>query len=242
MTEQAHTLVGAYVLDAVDDTERERVERHLAECVECEREVRELRATTARLAETTATAPPLRLRGEVLSRIRRTRQDPPPERSPQSTLRPRRIPRWRSVAAAVAMTVVVAVVGVGVTVTIMRQQVDAERAQTEQVESVLTAPDAEVSTKESESGGRVTVVSSTSRNEAVVMVSGLRPIDDDHSYQVWLVNDAGQTSAGVMEAGRRSATMLVSGIAGTDLVGVTEEPAGGSPKPTLPLVADVPLT
>jgi anti-sigma factor RsiW len=58
LDEQVHTLIGPYALDAVTDTERAAVERHLARCPTCTQEVAELRATAARLADTAATDPP----------------------------------------------------------------------------------------------------------------------------------------------------------------------------------------
>ena len=67
------------------------------------------------------------------------------------------------------------------------------------------------------------------------------PVDDDHSYQVWLVDAAGQESASVMDPGDSSATMWIEGLGDTEVIGVTEEPAGGSTTPTLPMVADVAL-
>jgi RNA polymerase sigma factor (sigma-70 family) len=42
MTADAHTLLGAYVLDAVDDIDRAAFGRHLNECEECRAEVAEL--------------------------------------------------------------------------------------------------------------------------------------------------------------------------------------------------------
>ncbi len=58
MSEDIHTLVGAYALDAVDDLERLRFDRHLVTCPSCEQEVAELRATAGRLADLTDIAPP----------------------------------------------------------------------------------------------------------------------------------------------------------------------------------------
>ena len=45
-----HTLVGAYVMDAVTADDRASFEHHLAGCESCQAEVRGLREATARLA------------------------------------------------------------------------------------------------------------------------------------------------------------------------------------------------
>src|SRR5947207_307671 len=50
-------LLGAYALDAVDDDERDAVERHLAECPRCRAEVTEHREVAALLANAGLPAP-----------------------------------------------------------------------------------------------------------------------------------------------------------------------------------------
>ena len=69
-----HTLAGAYALDALGDTDREKFERHLGVCESCRAEAASLRDAAGRLAETTAAVPPPRLRGQVLAEAARTRQ------------------------------------------------------------------------------------------------------------------------------------------------------------------------
>src|SRR3982751_2977784 len=74
MSADVHTLVGAYALDAIDDLERARFDRHLAECESCERELAELRATAGRLADVSTLTPPARLKDAVMAQVGRTRQ------------------------------------------------------------------------------------------------------------------------------------------------------------------------
>ena len=50
---EPHTLAGAYALDAIDGPDRARFERHLARCLACAAELRELREAAARLAAAT---------------------------------------------------------------------------------------------------------------------------------------------------------------------------------------------
>ena len=70
-TTDIHALVGAYALDAVDDLERAAFERHIRECDGCRGELDELRETASRLADSTWSIPPPRLRTEVLGAIGR---------------------------------------------------------------------------------------------------------------------------------------------------------------------------
>ena len=53
-----HALSGAYAIDALDDLERAKFERHLSECQECQAEVASLREASALLAALAETAPP----------------------------------------------------------------------------------------------------------------------------------------------------------------------------------------
>ena len=74
---EPHTLAGAYALDAIDGPDRARFERHLARCLACAAELRELREATARLAGAAAADPPADLIDHVVAAAARTRQLPP---------------------------------------------------------------------------------------------------------------------------------------------------------------------
>ena len=87
MTADIRSLVGAYVLDAVDGWERAAAERHLRECDECRAEAAEWRETAARLADGAWSVPPPGLRDAVLAAVATTRQAPAEV--------PRRLPRAR---------------------------------------------------------------------------------------------------------------------------------------------------
>ena len=73
-----HTLAGAYALDALGEADRAAFVRHLDGCESCRQETGSLREAAGRLAETTAVAPPPRLREQVLAEAARMRQQPPP--------------------------------------------------------------------------------------------------------------------------------------------------------------------
>ncbi len=72
-----HVEVGAYALDALDESERDAFEQHLAGCRSCQRELAEFTETTARLGVLGDVAPPLELRGSLLDAIRQVRPLPP---------------------------------------------------------------------------------------------------------------------------------------------------------------------
>jgi anti-sigma-K factor RskA len=72
-----HVEVGAYALDALDESERAAFEQHLAGCRSCQRELAEFTETTVRLSAPGDIPPPAELRGSLLDAIRQVRPLPP---------------------------------------------------------------------------------------------------------------------------------------------------------------------
>jgi anti-sigma factor RsiW len=237
-TSDIHALAGAYVLDAIDDVERAAFARHLAGCEACALEVAELRETVTRLADESWSAPPPRMRDEVLAKVRQTRQLGPgrPEREGTTPA----LLRWRRrTAIAVAAGILVAGAGTA-TWAVQQQEVQRQRAVNESVQAVLIAPDAVVRSSAVEGGGRMTMVVSRSLDRGVVVLDATKPTDEQ-AYQLWRVDGTSTVDAGVLDPGTGTATRVVDGINSADAVALTLEPAGGSAKPTvLPPLAGVP--
>jgi anti-sigma-K factor RskA len=87
-----HAEVGAYALDALDESERAAFERHLAGCASCQRELAEFTETAVRLGALADEAPPAELRASVLDAIRAVRPLAP-EDDPSLTAPPAPGPR-----------------------------------------------------------------------------------------------------------------------------------------------------
>lgn len=239
MTHDPHDLAGAYALDALSDTERRRFERHLPGCPACADQAAGLRETTARLALAVSRQPPPTLRDRVLAEISRTRQSPP-----RLT---RRLPSARGLGPswlAAAACLILALAG-GITAAHFHG--DAEHAQdlNRRIAAVLTAPDAQTSTTRTQDDATVTVVSSRSLDKAVITTSRLRQLPSAKTYQLWfLAPSAAPRPGGVLRppAGRPSRPIIASGLGNAQQIGMTIEPAGGSPRPsgapflTLPLM------
>jgi len=66
---RVRALVGPYVLDALETAERDRFERHLDRCRDCETEARGLTATATALGIAVATDPPPGLKRAVLAAV-----------------------------------------------------------------------------------------------------------------------------------------------------------------------------
>ncbi|MGW8555770.1 zf-HC2 domain-containing protein [Streptomyces tubercidicus] len=88
-TEDPHEAVGAHVLHALPPEEEAAFATHLAGCDACTREVADLEATVACLAEAEAVTPPDALRGRVLERIATTPQEQLLRREPSRREGPR---------------------------------------------------------------------------------------------------------------------------------------------------------
>ncbi len=69
MTDDPHLDLAAYALDALTPEERTRFEAHLADCPDCQRQLREFSQTAAELSADTAATPPEHLRTDVLAAI-----------------------------------------------------------------------------------------------------------------------------------------------------------------------------
>ncbi|MER6669741.1 anti-sigma factor [Amycolatopsis japonica] len=230
MTAELHTLTGAYALDAVPAEEAAAFERHLRGCPACGQEVRELRETAARLGKALATAPPQRLREATLTRVAHTRQWPPSLARRGGVVKTR-VALWGAAAAAVGALVF----GLVTTST------DPVQPRPTGVDAVLAAPDA--STVKSSERGTTTVVTSRSQGKIVVLAGELPPLAAGKAYQVWLIGASGVHSAGLLapDGPHRTQPVLADLPGGIDRVGITAEPAGGSPAPTVPAVVMVDL-
>jgi anti-sigma-K factor RskA len=234
---QAHTLIGPYVLDAVTDAERTVVERHLKLCPTCTEEVAELRATAARLADPVAVEPPPGLRERVLAQARQTRQQPPTPHPVGA----RRIgtARWRQWGVAAAAAVVLLVLAVLITYSSQQGRVDQARhraeaagIQQDQINTIMTAPDAALVPATLPDGAHARLLLSRKRNVGVVTLNGLPPLPGGHTYQLWLVREGAPHNAGVLQAGSRSANQLLTGVRAATAFAISTEPAGGSAQPT----------
>jgi len=245
MTGDIHALAGAYVLNAVDDVERAAFTRHLAQCESCATEVQELRETAARLTDATWSVPPPRMRAEVLDRVSRVRQlslGAGARRGAGAALS-----RWRRGAAAAAVVGIFATGAAAATYGVQHQRVreqqaiaEAAQTQTARMRAVLSAPDVRLRATALRTGGRVTVAFSASEDRAVVALTA-PPAGPGRVYQLWMMDGTTPHSADVLATGEHDATRLVNGVRGMETFGITVEPEGGSPTPTLATVTTLSL-
>jgi anti-sigma-K factor RskA len=241
---EPHVLTGAYATHALTDGERAAFERHLEACPACDREVRELRATLARLGPAAAAAPPAALWDRVRAEAAATRQlpsSPGPTGAGRRRLGRGAAPARRAVgrrrvppllAAAAALLVVavsLAALNLGLAGRAGRPEGTAGL-----VAAVLAAPDARRVAARPGGAGQAAVVVSPGRGRAVFEASGLAPAPAGRTYQLWVVGRAGPRPAGLVEAGGRGrVTRLLDGrVTGTEQVAMTVERRGGAAQPS----------
>lgn len=238
---EMHTLAGAYAVDALSEHERAQFRRHLEDCESCSQEVRELRATAARLGAAVAEDPPAWLKQRVLAEIHVTRQQPPlavPELLEKSRRRAK-VPRWALGLTAAAAVIGLALAGVfgGIALNTRSQLTTAQEQVAEQAErfapvaELLAAPDVVAAHGASTIGGGSTVVVSRSLNKLMVLGTQLPEPPPNSIYQAWMLSASGQPrSAGLISGGAGDGSLLIAGgLDGANRVALTVEQAGGSP-------------
>ncbi|MFG3349447.1 anti-sigma factor domain-containing protein [Streptomyces sp. NPDC048018] len=231
----AHTLVAAYALGALDDTERLDFDAHLRLCEACRQEAAEFRATTTRLAAAVAQAPPAAAKAQVMAAIDGVRQLPPRIANPGPAPALGGPLRRRAMPLALAAGVAAAALG-GVAVwqtqngRDLQQQARQAQQQLDAVGAVLAAPDARTVHGKAANGALTTVVSSHQQDKAVFTAANLPAPGAGKTYQLWLDHDGTMRPAGLID---HDGTVLLTGSpANAGAVGLTLEPTGGSPRPS----------
>jgi anti-sigma-K factor RskA len=222
-------LATPYALHAVSDAERAEIDRRVAAApapvaAAFTDEVRAVRETMAVVSAATATEPPARLRGTILA--------------PMHTAKPGNVRQitWRRAALAAAAAVVVGAAAFGVGV------LTRPPAKSTVAEQVMAAPDLRTISRPL-ANGTATVVFSRDRDAGVLVMNNVPPPAPGTVYQMWLIGANGPSSAGTMgtAAVAPSTTATLTNLGSSTALAFTVEPGAGSPKPTTPILAELPL-
>lgn len=227
-------LAGLYSVGALEGDDLSRFEEYLATNDELQDEVAGYRATAARLSEVTATTPPDGLRERVLAAAAATRQDPParpPERRPASRLS-------RGVLA-VAAAVALVVAALGGFVLTDRGEPTSELAKVLAHSDVRIVP---LTGVDSDAAAGHVVVSETS-GRVVVVSNQMPPAAKGRTYELWRIDGNGVHKAGLFEPDERGyvEAVLPMPLAGATGFAITDEPDGGSPQATTPILMQAEL-
>jgi anti-sigma factor RsiW len=217
-----HDLLAPYLLGSLDPEEHEEFVSHLLECEKCQAELADLEDGLANLVDANAVAPPSGLRESVLTSV----QDDAPSHEMEA---PDREPRraWSSLVLGAAAVVVLIM---GLLAIFGPNSVDEIVDSSDAAVVALAPSDAFQGTPPP----TAQVVFSAEQEGAVVEIDGLAPPTGSNVYEMWLIGADGPVPAGTFVP-NSDGTVLVrmDGTAQPGLVvGITEEPSGGSDAPT----------
>lgn len=141
--------------------------------------------------------------------------------------------------AAAAAVLLIAAVGLGAAVISQHndlrqldQRIDAMGASQESMQRIVSAPDVKSATQRMDDGAAVTVIYSRSAGAAALTASGLPQLPEGKGYELWLIGAGGAVPAGMLEAGAQAPALIQGPLDNATHIGITVEPAGGSPQPT----------
>jgi anti-sigma-K factor RskA len=101
-----------------------------------------------------------------------------------------------------------------------------------EMSQLAEAPDAQQVTQEVD-GTEVTLIWSEAEQRSAIVAEGLPDVGGDHTYELWYIHESGPVPAGTFDARGDEAWRILEGeFSPGVVVGITVEPAGGSPEPT----------
>jgi anti-sigma-K factor RskA len=250
---EIHGATGSYVLNALDPSELDEFEAHLAVCPTCSQEVVEFCETAAQLSLLATAPPPPALKGSVMAAIGGVRVLPPEspqveEPAPSRALEPvgaapvdelavrRQQRRARILSLAVAAVTVVALALGGWVYSLVQQQ-QSQVASSNLETQLYSAADVVIKPVTLPNGAKGSFVAAKSLNRAMFTSSELPSPGADRAYQLWTLTGTLKAPTKVVPDNTLSGGTAVKqffrgDIAGSTLVAISNEPAGGSPLPT----------
>jgi anti-sigma-K factor RskA len=254
--DELSALLPAYALGASTPEEAARVRELLVRCPDGRRELAEYAHLADTLAETvTPVAPPPSLRASLLAKVAASAETSAPPapapvhiqaRAPQTVVpfpaqpapQPKRAFPWRLVAAAAVAIVVLSNVYWASSLSATQERLAALEQQQGDVVTLLSGDTVQrlVLTSSSSAEPLAVVLWDPDQETATLVTDQLPPLTADLTYQLWLIGDAGPVSAGLFRTNdaRQAAFVFdtIDGISAYAAVGISVEPASGSPAPT----------
>jgi anti-sigma factor RsiW len=240
MTDRDHTTyreeIGAYLLGALTDLERQAFEHHIANCPQCRDEVEQLRPAADALPRSVEQVePPPSLKTSLMEVVEREAREeagesavPARRRTP---LRERlRLPSLRPALAVGGLALVLGLaVGFGVA-----QLGGEDGART----IAATVDEARIP----QASGTLQI-EGDGENGAILRVNGMAELDEAQDYQAWVQRGGRVVPQPTFEVSTdgRGAVAVPDDLSGAQAVLVTREPRGGSREPSEQPILSVPL-
>jgi len=222
-------LLPAYATRSLDADELQRVEEHLLSCWICRNESSAFQAVADELSFAAPVAvPPSDLKDRLMQRVQATRpkgreRDSSPVSAP--SFWERLLPAW-------GLASLFLIIGLAASSFILWQRLN-------QLE-FATAPGGmravPLSATDALPSATGFVLISADGDDGALVVDGLPPLGESQEYQLWLIRDGQRTSGAVFSTDEKSygGTRIRAprSLLEYSAVGITIEPAGGSPQPT----------
>jgi anti-sigma-K factor RskA len=227
VSDELHSLVAPYALDALDGEEERSFEEHLALCHRCREELAGLREAAAALAYGAAgPAPPPELKDRILAQARAERPNVVP-------IARRR--NWTAPLAAAAAVAACAALGLGIWAATLRSDLAAARskARSNALVTVLVQPGAKFVPMSG--GGRLAYAPSGS---ATLLVRTPHA-PAGKTYEAWVIESGKAVKAALFDGGNGASVIRIARpVRPGAVVAITLERAGGVDQPTQkPLMA-----
>lgn len=249
MENHIEDLLPFYALDALTDEEREQVEAYLATHPEARAQLEEMRQAVSVLPQgVPAVKPEPRTKAALLARVAADERAHPSVKSQPSQRSNRFQFLFRPLGFAVAVLALIWILILNLQVVGLNQQVtalhDALAAQSNSLKQIIqnlpqgTPSDTiTVSLKgtDMEPQAQGQLIANPTSQSAVLVVTGLPPLEAGKTYQVWLIGGA-PVSAGLLTVDANGQGVLIitsqESIGSFKSLGISVEPEGGSPQPT----------
>jgi hypothetical protein len=149
--------------------------------------------------------------------------------------------RWPQLGGAIALAAAIA--AVGLFAVLGNNSANSSTRTNTQIAAVLTAPDAITLTAAVRNGGTSTIVMSPTEGQLVFAASRLAPLPKSKCYMLWLLRPGRNTPGSRLPPPVDSMTgpVVVTGITDHDHLGLSVEPAHGSPRPTSTVLINITL-
>jgi anti-sigma-K factor RskA len=222
-------LLPAYALGSLDSDEAGQVEEHLFSCLICRNESRAFQEVAGQLSfGAPAAVPSPALKERLLQRVRAAR---PREQERVRQPRPAR-PIWERLLPVWGLASLCLILALAGSSFLLWQRVNNLAFMTApggMMAVPLTAPD------ESSAATGFVLISADGEDGALI-VDGLPPLGESQQYQLWLIRNGQRTSGAVFSTDEKNygGTRIRAprSLLDYSAVGITVEPAGGSPHPT----------
>ncbi len=243
--DDASELLAPLALDALDDDARAEVEAHVETCAECQSELDGLREVATALGNTIE-SPPEGLWNKIAGRLYDTERDVVTlprllTEYPASDARHARrvVRRARVVVATTLLAAAAAILALSINLSSENNQVaNLQRAMgTSVVHQALATPGHRLVTLTGRADQELATFVLLSDGTGYLVSSKMPSLPSSETYQLWGVVAGKAVSIGVIGSSPHHAAFTLASSPGPSSLAVTVEPAGGTQKPTTPLVA-----